>query len=61
MLPEEIRVEIGQFHCIPDRLNLCGQPADVVVVDVGNLFENELLDLGFGDALEDVLRPGLEK
>ena len=37
------------------------QPADVGVVDVGNLFEDEFLDLALGHPLVGVGRPGLEQ
>ena len=37
------------------------RPADVVVVDVRHLFEDQLLDLGLRDPLVDVARPRLEQ
>ena len=46
-----------QLDRVADLLDLPAQPADVVVADVGDLFEHEVLDLGLGDALERV--PGL--
>ena len=46
-----------QFDGVADLLDLPAKTADVVVADVGNLFEDKILDLGLGDALERV--PGL--
>ena len=43
-----------QFDRIANGLDLPGQPADVGVVDVGDLFEDELLDLALRDALVHV-------
>ncbi len=43
----------GKFHRIADQLDLAGKSADVVVVDIGHFFEDQFLDLGLGDLLED--------
>ena len=46
-----------QLDGVADLLDLPAEATDVVVADVGNLFENQILDLGLRDALERV--PGL--
>ncbi len=61
MLAEDVRVQERQFDGVADGLDLAGEPTDVRVVDVGNLFEDELLDLAFGDALVRVGRTRLEQ
>jgi hypothetical protein len=38
-------VQEGKLHGVADLLDLLAEPADVGVADVGNLFEDELLDL----------------
>ena len=57
ILAVELLVQERQLDRVADLLDLPGQPADVVVADVGHLFEHEVLDLGLGDALEGI--PGL--
>ena len=57
VLAVEILVQERQLDRVADLLDLPAQAADVVVGDVGNLFEHQVLDLGLGDALEGV--PGL--
>jgi len=45
------RKQVGvrrQLDAVPDLLDLRGQPADVGVVDVRHLFEDQLLDSLFG-------------
>ena len=44
---------LSEIDGVPDRLDLWAEPADVGVVDVRDLLEHELLDLGARDALED--------
>ena len=46
-----------QLDGVADLLDLPAEAADVVVADVGNLFENQILHLGLRDALERI--PGL--
>ena len=58
---EEVGVEVGQLDGVADHLDLGAQAADLVVVDVGDLFEDEFLDLGLGDPLVDVPGAGLEQ
>ncbi len=41
-----------QLDRVPDLLDLRAEPADVGVVDHGDLLEEELVDLGLGDDLE---------
>ena len=57
VLAVKLLVQERQFDGVADLLDLPAQAADVVVADVGNLFEHQILDLGLGDALERV--PGL--
>lgn len=45
---EQVLVEERQLDGVTDLLDLPAEAADVVVVDVGNLFEDEILDLGLG-------------
>ena len=53
VLEEQLRVEVRQLDRVLDRLDLVVEPTDVVVGDVGDLFEHELLDLGSREALDD--------
>ena len=48
VLVEQVRVEVRQLDRVLDLLDLVVEAADVVVGDVGDLFEDELLDLGPG-------------
>ena len=57
VLAVELLVQERQLDGVADLLDLPGQAADVAVADVGHLFEDQVLDLGLGDALERV--PGL--
>ena len=52
VLEEHLRVEVGQLDGILDRLDLVIEATDVVIGDVGNLFEHELLDLRPRQALD---------
>jgi hypothetical protein len=49
-------VQERQLDGVADLLDLPGQATDVGVVDVGDLFEDELLDLALGDPLVGVPR-----
>jgi len=60
VLPEELGVQERQLHRVADLLDLPGEATDVVVVDVGNLLEDELLDLALRDPLVGVCRAGLD-
>ncbi len=53
VLVEELGVEVRQLDRVLDRVDLVVEAADVVVGDVGDLFEHQLLDLGPGDALDE--------
>ena len=61
VLAEQVGVQVRQLDGVADLLDLRGQAADVGVVDVRHLFEDQLLDLGLGDALVDVAGPRLEQ
>ena len=50
-----------QLDGVADLLDLPAQAADVVVADVGHLFEHQVLDLGLGDALEGVAGLGVDQ
>ena len=50
-----------QLDGVADLLDLPRQATDVAVVDVGDLFEDELLDLALRDPLVDVARPRLQQ
>jgi hypothetical protein len=51
-------VQVGELDRVADLLDLPGEAADVGVGDVRDLFEDELLDLGLGNALVDVAGAG---
>ena len=53
MFGEQVLVQERQFHSVADQFDLARQASDVAVVDVRDLFEDEFLDLGFGDLLEN--------
>ena len=53
VLAEQVGVQERQLDRVADRLDLRPEAADVGVVDVRDLLEHELLDLGARDALED--------
>ena len=52
VLEEEVAVQERQLDGVGDRLDLVVEAADVVVGDVGHLLEDELLDLGARQVLE---------
>lgn len=54
-------MEVRELDRVADQFDLVAQTADLVVVDVRDLFENELLDLALGDHFVDVPGPGLEQ
>ena len=53
---EQVAVQVRELDRVLDHLDLVVEAADVVVGDVGDLFEHELLDLGPGQLLEQ--QPG---
>ena len=61
VLGEEVLVEERQLHRVGDHLDLVVEAADVVVVDVGHLFEGEVLDLGARQLLEHEARARVEQ
>ena len=61
VLAVELLVQERQFDGVADLLDLPAQAADVVVADVGHLFEHQILDLGLGDALERVSGLGVDQ
>ncbi|GAA3110438.1 hypothetical protein GCM10020254_65630 [Streptomyces goshikiensis] len=58
---EEVGVEVGELDGVADQLDLVAQAADLVVVDVRDLFEDEFLDLALGDHFVDVAGAGFEQ
>lgn len=50
----------GQFDSVFDLFDLVGQSADVLVGDVGDLFEQQRGDLGLLDDLQRVMGPGVD-
>ena len=61
VLEEEVGVQVGQLDRVADLVDLPDQATDVRVVDVRDLFEDELLDLGLRDPLVDVAGAGVEQ
>ena len=61
VLAVELLVQERQLDGVADLLDLPGQATDVVVADVGHLFEDQILDLGLGDALERVAGLGVDQ
>lgn len=61
MLFEEVGVEVRELDRVADQLDLVAQAADLAVVDVGDLFEDEFFDLALGDDLVDVAGAGFEQ
>ena len=61
MLLEQLGVQVGQLDGVADRVDLADEAADLGVVDVGDLFEDELLDLGLRHPLVDVAGPAVEQ
>ena len=51
-------MQVGQLHRVGDRFDLLVESPDVRVGDVGNLFQDELFDLGAGKLLDQQLRRG---
>ena len=56
VLVEQVGVEVRQLDRVLDLLDLVVEAADVVVGDVGDLFEHELLDLGPREPLDEQAR-----
>ena len=61
VLLEQLGVQERQLHGVADLLDLLGQPADVLVGDVGDLLEDGLFDLLPGEPLQRVGGPGVEQ
>ena len=61
VLPEQVRVQVGQLDRVPDLLDLRPEAADLEVGDVRDFLEDQLLDLGLGDALVHVARARLQQ
>ena len=61
VLPEQFGVQERQLDGVSDRLDLPGQAADVAIVDIRNLFEDQLFDLALRDPLVGVGRTRLEQ
>ena len=61
VLDEQLPVQERQLDGVGDRLDLAVEAADVGVGDVGHLLEDQLLDLGAGQLLEQQLRAGLHQ
>jgi hypothetical protein len=61
VLLEQVGVQVGKLDGVADLLDLSGQAADLGVGDVGHFLEDQLLDLGLGDALVHVAGPRLEQ
>ena len=61
MLAEQVGMQVRQLDRVADLVDLRCQTTDVVVVDVGDLFEHEFLDLGLRDALVDVAGAWLQQ
>ena len=60
MLGEQVLVEERQLDRVGDLLDLVVEPADVGVGDVGHLLEQQVLDLGPRQLLEQQVRRGVE-
>ena len=61
MLDEEVAVQPGQLDGVGDLLDLVVEAADVLIGDVGHLLEDELFDLGAGQALEQQTGAGIHQ
>ena len=61
MLLEELRVQERELDGVADRLDLSLEPADVLVGHVGDLLEDELLDLFLGQLLERDVGPRVDQ
>ncbi len=60
VLGEQVLVQERQLDGVGDLFDLVVETADVGVRDVGHLFEQQVLDLGPGQLLEQEVRPGVE-
>ena len=60
MLGEEVLVQERQLDRVGDLFDLVVEAADVGVRDVGHLLEQQVLDLGSGQLLEQEVRAGVE-
>ena len=60
MLGEQVLVEERQLDGVGDLLDLVVEPADVVVGDVRHLLEQQVLDLGTRQLLEQQVRSRIE-
>ena len=60
VLGEEVLVQERQLDRVGDLLDLVVEPADVGVGDVGDLFEQQVLDLGPRQLLEQQVRADVE-
>ena len=54
-------MQIGQLDGVADLVDLRPEPTDLLVRDIGDLLEDELLDLGLGHPLVDEAGPGVEQ
>ena len=61
MLVEQLRVEERQLDRVADQVDLALEAADVLVADVGDLLQDELLDLFAREQLGDHDRPRVEQ
>jgi hypothetical protein len=60
VLGEEVLVQERQLDGVGDLLDLVVEAADVGVGDVGHLLEQQVLDLGPGQLLEQQVRTRIE-
>jgi len=61
VLQEELRVQVGQFNRVANRLDLSAQATDRSVIDVGDFLENEFFDLRLRNDLEDITAAWLQQ
>ncbi|MGX1121645.1 hypothetical protein RKD37_007008 [Streptomyces ambofaciens] len=61
VLPEQVGVEVGELDRVADHLDLSAEATDLLVADVGDLFEDEFFDLALGDDLVDIAGAGFEQ
>ncbi len=54
MLAVVVGVEVGQLDGVLDGLDLGGEPADVLVVDVGHFLERQVFDFALRQLLQEV-------
>ena len=57
---EQLTVHVGELNRVADLLDLVDQAAHLLVGDVGNLFQDQLLDLGPSQALDNQAGLGVE-